>query len=139
MAVKGKRRCSGQLRDQVLDWDDALPPKELRAAERHSREASLSLVLGSSLQIIPSCNLPLKTVRGGKGKLAIVNLQKTGKDKKADVVIHEKTDIVMVGLMRRLGLAIPEYVHSDTKRQWDKTFRPLKVDEEDSAKRARVK
>ena len=139
VAVKGKRRCSGQLRDQVLDWDDALPPKELRAAERHSREASLSLVLGSSLQIIPSCNLPLKTVRGGKGKLAIVNLQKTGKDKKADVVIHEKTDIVMAGLMRRLGLTIPEYVHSDTKRQWDKTFRPLKVDEEDSAKRARVK
>ena len=45
----------------------------------------------------------------------------------------------MAGLMRRLGLAIPEYVHSDTKRQWDKTFRPLKVDEEDSAKRARVK
>jgi mono-ADP-ribosyltransferase sirtuin 6 len=140
VAKKGKGRCPGELMDQVLDWDDALPPKELRAAERHSREASLSLVLGSSLQIIPSCNLPLKTVRGGKGKLAIVNLQATGKDKKADVVIHEKTDVVMAGLMRRLGLTIPEYVHVDTARQWDKTFRPLKVDDEGgSAKRARVK
>ena len=81
----------------------------------------------------------MKTVRGGKGKLAIVNLQATGKDKKADVVIHEKTDVVMAGLMRRLGLTIPEYVHVDTTRQWDKTFRPLKVDDEGgSAKRARV-
>jgi len=39
-------------------------------------------VPGSSLQITPSCNLPDKTVRGGKdkppGKLAIVNLQKIG-------------------------------------------------------------
>jgi hypothetical protein len=42
--------------------------------------------------------------------------------------------------MRRLGLTIPEYVHVDTTRQWDKTFRPLKVDDEGgSAKRARVK
>jgi mono-ADP-ribosyltransferase sirtuin 6 len=39
-------------------------------------------VLGSSLQITPSCDLPLKTVRAG-GDLVIVNLQATPKDKKA--------------------------------------------------------
>eukprot|EP00740_Mantoniella_antarctica_P009453 CAMPEP_0181374356 /NCGR_PEP_ID=MMETSP1106-20121128/15967_1 /TAXON_ID=81844 /ORGANISM="Mantoniella antarctica, Strain SL-175" /LENGTH=385 /DNA_ID=CAMNT_0023492313 /DNA_START=101 /DNA_END=1261 /DNA_ORIENTATION=+ len=113
------RKCTaaacpgGRLRDQVLDWEDALPPKELARAEVESRAATLALVLGSSLQITPSCNLPDKTIRGGKGLLAIVNLQATPKDKKAKVVIHAKTDGVLAGVMRRLSLAIPDYVRVD--------------------------
>ena len=103
----------GRLRDQVLDWEDALPPKELRRAEKESRDATFALVLGSSLQITPSCNLPDKTVRGGKGALAIVNLQATPKDKKAKLVIHAKTDDVMSGVMRHLNLKIPDYVRTD--------------------------
>ena len=78
----GEAGCGGRLRDQVLDWEDALPPKELKLAEKHSRDAPLALVLGSSLQITPSCDLPLKTVRAG-GYLVIVNLQATPKYKKA--------------------------------------------------------
>ena len=50
----------GRLRDKVLDWDDPLPKKELSLAERDSASAALSLVLGSSLQIKPSCDIPLK-------------------------------------------------------------------------------
>uniref|UniRef100_A0A0A0K8C9 Deacetylase sirtuin-type domain-containing protein n=1 Tax=Cucumis sativus TaxID=3659 RepID=A0A0A0K8C9_CUCSA len=44
-----------------------------------------------SLQITPACNLPLKSLRGG-GKIIIVNLQKTPKDKKASLVIHGRVD-----------------------------------------------
>jgi mono-ADP-ribosyltransferase sirtuin 6 len=51
-----------------------------------SRAATLALVLGSSLQITPSCNLPDKTIRGGKGLLAIVNLQATPKVRGASAV-----------------------------------------------------
>ncbi len=53
----------------------------------------LSICLGTSLQIIPAANLPLRTVKAG-GSLAIVNLQATPKDKKAAVVIHAKVDQV---------------------------------------------
>ena len=105
-----------RLRDQVLDWDDALPPDELRSAEKHSRETCLSLVLGSSLQITPSCDIPLLTVRkrkGKRGKLVIVNLQETPKDRMATMLVRAKTDFVMAGVMRRLGLTVPEYVRYD--------------------------
>lgn len=53
----------------------------------------VSICLGTSLQIIPAANLPLRTVKAG-GALAIINLQATPKDKKAAVVIHAKVDQV---------------------------------------------
>ncbi|MCE3051196.1 ditrans,polycis-polyprenyl diphosphate synthase [Datura stramonium] len=71
------RRCS----------KDALPPKEMNPAERHCKMADVVLCLGTSLQITPACNLPLKSLKGG-GKIVIVNLQKTPKDKKASLFIH---------------------------------------------------
>ena len=36
--------CGGRLRDQVLDWEDPLPPKELSAAERYAASSSLGAV-----------------------------------------------------------------------------------------------
>jgi NAD-dependent SIR2 family protein deacetylase len=53
----------------------------------------VSICLGTSLQIIPAANLPLRTVKAG-GSLAIINLQATPKDKHAAVVIHAKVDQV---------------------------------------------
>jgi len=53
----------------------------------------VSICLGTSLQIIPAANLPLRTVKAG-GSLAIINLQATPKDKKAKVVVHAKVDQV---------------------------------------------
>lgn len=67
-------KCGAKLRDTVLDWEDALPPKEMNAASKHCRMADVVLCLGTSLQITPACNLPLKSLRGG-GKIVIVNLQ----------------------------------------------------------------
>ncbi|GAB4845947.1 ditrans,polycis-polyprenyl diphosphate synthase [Ancistrocladus abbreviatus] len=108
------RRCScgAKLRDTVLDWEDALPPKEINPAEKHCRMADLVLCLGTSLQITPACNLPLKCLRGG-GKLVIVNLQKTPKDKKASLVIHGLVDKVIMGVMGQLNLQIPPFVRID--------------------------
>ena len=44
-------RCRGLLRDTILDWEDALPVEELEMAEKVSRCADLSIVIGSSLQV----------------------------------------------------------------------------------------
>jgi len=120
------KACGGALRDQVLDWDDALPEIELRRAERESANACLSIVIGSSMQIKPSCDIPLKTThkkrrRGrddgdedeNRGKLVIINLQRTDKDKKANIVIHAECDTVMRKLAAHLRLRIPKYVRID--------------------------
>ncbi|XP_038900035.1 NAD-dependent protein deacetylase SRT1 [Benincasa hispida] len=104
--------CGAKLRDTVLDWEDALPPKEMNPAERHCRMADIVLCLGTSLQITPACNLPLKSLRGG-GKIVIVNLQKTPKDKKASLVIHGRVDKVIAGVMEILNMQIPPFVRID--------------------------
>ena len=73
-----------------------------------SRKADLSLTLGTSLQIVPSGNLPLAAKRN-KGKLAIVNLQPTKHDKKADLKINTFVDEVMTQLCKLLNIRIPEF------------------------------
>ncbi|XP_019196857.1 PREDICTED: NAD-dependent protein deacetylase SRT1 [Ipomoea nil] len=104
--------CGARLRDTVLDWEDALPPKEMNPAERHCKMADVVLCLGTSLQITPACNLPLKCLPNG-GKIVIVNLQKTPKDKKASLVIHGFVDKVIAGVMDFLSLRIPPFIRID--------------------------
>ncbi|CAN4103912.1 unnamed protein product [Withania somnifera] len=104
--------CSARLKDTVLDWEDALPPKEMNPAEKHCKLADVVLCLGTSLQITPACNLPLKSLKGG-GKIVIVNLQKTPKDKKASLLIHGLVDKVIAGVMEFLSLRIPPFIRID--------------------------
>ncbi|MCL7046861.1 hypothetical protein MKW94_029903 [Papaver nudicaule] len=104
--------CKARLKDTVLDWDDALPPKEMNLADKHCRMADVVLCLGTSLQVTPACNLPLRCIRGG-GKVVIVNLQPTPKDKKAGLVIHGLVDKVIAGVMHLLNMRIPPYVRID--------------------------
>ncbi|KAM0904669.1 hypothetical protein ACQ4PT_017876 [Festuca glaucescens] len=85
------KNCGARLKDTVLDWEDALPPEEMNSAEEQCRAADLVLCLGTSLQITPACNMPLMSIKNG-GKVAIVNLQATPKDKKASLVIHGLVD-----------------------------------------------
>ncbi|PKA46333.1 NAD-dependent protein deacetylase SRT1 [Apostasia shenzhenica] len=105
-------KCRAKLKDTVLDWEDALPPKEMDPAEQHCKIADLVLCLGTSLQITPACNLPQKSLNGG-GKIVIVNLQPTPKDKKAILVINAQVDKVIAGVMDYLNLRIPPYIRID--------------------------
>uniref|UniRef100_A0A0E0KNJ2 protein acetyllysine N-acetyltransferase n=1 Tax=Oryza punctata TaxID=4537 RepID=A0A0E0KNJ2_ORYPU len=87
------KNCGARLKDTVLDWEDALPPEEMDAAKEQCRTADLVLCLGTSLQITPACNMPVLSLKNG-GRVAIVNLQATPKDKKASLVIHGLVDKV---------------------------------------------
>lgn len=117
-----KCKCGAKLRDTVLDWDDALPEKEMKEAEKHCKMADVVLCLGTSLQVTPACNLPLRCVRGG-GKVVIVNLQNTPKDKKASLVIHGRVDEVIAGVFQLLNMKIPPYVRIDLVQIVFKQFR----------------
>ena len=81
--------CRGRLQDFVLDWDDQLPEEDLLRAEAFARdETDVALCIGTSLRIAPACQIPLLTKKAG-GKLVIVNLQTTPKDRQADLKISE--------------------------------------------------
>src|SRR5690606_8243913 len=94
--------CKGKLYDVLLDWDDALPEKDLKLAKKHCKKADLILCLGTSLRVEPANELPL--LGPDDGKLVIVNLQKTPKDKFADLCIHYECDKVMKSVMEQLNI-----------------------------------
>ena len=99
------------LRDTLLDWENELPEAELVAAEEGSDSADLVLCLGTSMQIQPANQLPQRCLkrRGerGPGKLVIVNLQRTPKDRLATLVVRARVDLVMESLCATLGVVIP--------------------------------
>ncbi|XP_034668173.1 NAD-dependent protein deacetylase Sirt6 [Drosophila subobscura] len=106
------RACrSGSLHDNVLDWEHDLPPKDLDMAIMHSTMADLNITLGTTLQIVPSGNLPLKNIKGG-GKLVICNLQPTKHDSKAHLVISSYVDAILSKVCKCLGVEISEYAES---------------------------
>ncbi|KAJ2949625.1 hypothetical protein O0L34_g15549 [Tuta absoluta] len=109
----GGRPCRGRLYDGVLDWEHSLPENDLLMAEWHSSIADLSICLGTTLQIVPSGNLPLETAKYG-GKLVICNLQPTKHDNKADLIINYYVDEVLERVMNILGLDIPVYNKSES-------------------------
>merc|ERR1719273_2011917 len=53
--------CRGKLIDFVLDWEDELPDTDLILSDGHSTLSELSIVIGSTLQIIPAGNMPAYT------------------------------------------------------------------------------
>ncbi|KAJ1702413.1 hypothetical protein LUZ63_002192 [Rhynchospora breviuscula] len=104
--------CLAKLTDTVLDWEDALPAKEMDLAQNHCSAADMVLCLGTSLQITPACNFPFRCLKNG-GRVVIVNLQSTPKDKKASLVIHGLVDKVMEAVMHILNYRIPPFVRID--------------------------
>lgn len=101
--------CGGPLHDTVLDWEDSLPPAELRRADKASSEADLCVCLGTSLQIRPASEMPLNVKRRRlkpRGRLVICNLQPTPKDKLADLVIHARADDVCRAVLRLLNVPL---------------------------------
>ncbi|ODM97706.1 NAD-dependent protein deacetylase Sirt6 [Orchesella cincta] len=104
----GGRPCRGKLHDNILDWEHNLPDRDLEMADMHSTLSDLSISLGTTLQIVPAGNLPLRAKRNG-GKVVIVNLQQTKHHKKADLVIHLQVDKVLQKLTSILDVRVPPY------------------------------
>ncbi|GLC36450.1 hypothetical protein PLESTB_000149400 [Pleodorina starrii] len=104
--------CGGPLVDNILDWDTPLPEDELEEAVRQAEDADVALVLGTSLQIQPANEIPTLT-RDEGGKMVIVNLQKTPKDRKASLIIRSRVDVVMALLLQELGTQVPPYIRTE--------------------------
>lgn len=101
-AVEG---CNGKLQDTIINFGEE--PRQLDEGFAHAYESDLCLAMGSSLRVTPAADMP--EIVADKGRLVIVNLQKTPLDDKAAMVIHAKTDDVMRLLAAELGLSVPSF------------------------------
>jgi NAD-dependent deacetylase len=82
-------KCKMSIKPDVVLFEEMLPQdawnKSVEAAER----CDLMLVFGSSLVVYPAADLPSIALSGG-AELVIVNLEETGYDRRASVVVRGK-------------------------------------------------
>jgi NAD-dependent deacetylase len=86
--------CSAPLKPSVVLFGESLPTFEIYQSQALSEKADVMLIAGSSLSVVPVSDLPLYTVNSG-GKLIIVNDNPTPLDDKAEVVIRDKTGLIL--------------------------------------------
>lgn len=107
-----KENCTGKLRDSIVNFGEYLPEEEFSRAKEHSKQADLTLVLGSSMLVEPACSLPASSYNRG-GVFNICNLQKTQFDpvvgRSGGVRVFGKCDEFMTLVMRELDLEVPEF------------------------------
>jgi NAD-dependent deacetylase len=78
--------CGRILKPDVVMFGELLPEAAIDRASQLAAEASLLLVVGSSLEVYPVAGLPDETLARG-GSLAIVNRGSTPFDRRASVTI----------------------------------------------------
>lgn len=90
--------CGGYLKAATILFGQRLSPAVLERAKELVAECDLFLVVGSSLKVSPTANLPRQAVRQ-EIPLIIVNLVPTPLDSYADVVLQEQAGLILPRLI----------------------------------------
>lgn len=97
----------GPLRDSIIHFGENLPTAALAIAEQRSQNASLNLVVGSSLLVRPASGLPFT----GSGPVVINSMSCTGSDIKAlrrgGVLVRASADAFLQRIVYHAGLDFP--------------------------------
>ena len=79
--------CGGWVKTATVSFGQSMPLNEMRRAERETLLADLFIAIGSSLVVYPAAGFPELAKRNGT-PLVILNLQQTGLDDVADLVLN---------------------------------------------------
>jgi NAD-dependent deacetylase len=79
--------CGGWVKTATISFAQTMPLNEMRRAERETLLADLFIAIGSSLVVYPAAGFPELAKRNGSS-LVILNLQQTGLDDIADLVLN---------------------------------------------------
>jgi NAD-dependent deacetylase len=93
--------CGGLLKPDVVLFGELLPVHVLEKAQQESECCDVMLVAGSSLEVYPAADLPLRAIQAG-AQLVIVNYEPTYMDADAAVVIHEDVAVVLPQIAARV-------------------------------------
>ncbi len=100
--------CGGPLCDTIINFGENLSEKAIQDGFQHGRQADLMVAMGASLTVSPSCDMVAATKKS-RGKLVIINLQKTPYDDICDLRIFAKTDAVWARVMKHLAIPVPPF------------------------------
>src|SRR5512145_1205816 len=84
--------CGAPFKIDVVLFDELLPMGILRLAQHEIAQCDTLLVIGTTLEVAPVCDMPLAALRHN-AHLIIINQSETFLDAHADVVIRE--DVVL--------------------------------------------
>lgn len=79
--------CGGWVKTATISFGQSMPINEMRRAENETLLADLFITIGSSLVVYPAAGFPEQAKRNGSA-LVILNLQQTGLDEVADLVLN---------------------------------------------------
>lgn len=79
--------CGNILKPDVILYEEQLPVKTWQRAESECKQCELMLIVGTSLEVLPSAKLPIEVLSRG-AKLIIFNNAPTFIDVRAEVVIR---------------------------------------------------
>ena len=94
--------CGSVLKPGVVMFGELLDAASIERAFQLAREASLLLVVGSTLEVQPVAGLPWETVTAG-GEVAIVNLGPTAFDHRAALKLDGKAGEVLRAVVQLLA------------------------------------
>jgi NAD-dependent SIR2 family protein deacetylase len=82
--------CKSRIISSIVNFNDPMPFKEMKIAEKHAQACDVILCVGSTLSVFPAANFPVIAQKVG-ALLIIVNLGETQLDHIADVRIEAKS------------------------------------------------
>ena len=65
--------CNGRLRRTTVAFSQSMPDVCLDRATKESKKCDLSLCMGTSMRVVPACELPSMKLKSGKKKMVIVS------------------------------------------------------------------
>ena len=93
--------CSAPLKPSVVLFGESLPTFEIYQSQALAQKADVMLIAGSSLSVAPTSDLPILTLKES-GKLIIINDRPTYLDEKAQLVINNKTGIILPLIVKEI-------------------------------------
>lgn len=93
--------CGGVFKPMIVLFDELLPRGIFWLAQRALEQADLIVVVGTSLEVAPVSEMPLKPMQRNV-PLLIINLAETYLDSHASLVLHEDVAVALPAIVERL-------------------------------------